>query len=653
MNPPRKKQKLGKEKPGNARPLSAIAARRAALQAQTQGQNANGREISQNPKTQEEPELFDSKNLGSVLESYAKERPTVETTLNRKKVVPDEPMLSDDEGASSSSDSGDEPPEIPVNRPSVALSTFKPSKENVKELKNGGLLVRLSPGERLVILGQYEMTVQKGEITLLGATLTASKKSYTVYSPSSHSLPVIRCSATDIKSAEICFQPHKSGLETLQDLSPLFGKLWNEDCGPLGPDFEFLLQNQKPSTYQILFPSLQNPPKSHLQPLISPPEWNALLSRLSSPSSTPTTPQITLITGPKSSGKSTFARLLTNKLLSTHAYAKTQGLALLDLDPGQPEYSLPGNLSLTHLRSPNFGTPYTHPRPSGSSKTIRMHALSAITPSMDTSLYMACAMDLYSHYRKLLSSFPKCPLVVNTPGWVLGTGLEILVELIASFRPTEVLYMSCDGPQEVVESLREACGKTPKASIFHTLPSQSSEFTTRTAAHLRTMQYMSYFHLNPDDKNGKEDRLSWNNTPLTSMRPWEIKYSGENSGIWGIMCYGEQPPPSLLAETINGSLLSLVVSVVLVSGKLDIPGWSYTEALNLRDARSRSRTAQGRSHEEGEDGSDSVQEKEGDERGDGFKTIPWVEKLEGSQGRGIGSRVWRVRRDLGRMGDGE
>ena len=33
--------------------------------------------------------------------------------------------------------------------------------------------------------------------------------------------------------------------------------------------------------------------------------------------------------------------------------------------------------------------------------------------------------------------------------------------------------------------------------------------------------------------------------------------------------------------------------------------------------------------------------------------VPWVETLQGSQGRGVGSRVWRVRRDLGRTEGGE
>lgn len=626
------------------------------------------------------------------------------------------------------------------------------------------------------------MIVQKGEITLLGATLTASKKSYMVYSPASHSLPVIRCSATDVNHAEICFQSYKSGLETLQGLSPLFGKLWNEDCGPLGPDFEYLLRKQKPGTYQMvrpnshfrhhnsntsrqLFPSQDNPPKSYLQPLISPPEWNATLSRIATSESPKN--QITMICGPKASGKSTFARLLTNKLLSSNYNAKSQGIALLDLDPGQPEYSIPGSLSLTHIRDPNFGPPYTHPRPSDRGQTLRTHAISAITPSMDPTLYMACASDLYTHYRKLLSNFPKCPLIINTPGWVLGTGLEILVELITKVRPTEVLYMSEEGPREVVESLKEAAKSTP----LYTLPSQSSEFTTRTAAHLRTMQYMSYFHLNPTT----EGKLSWNNTPLTSFRPWEIKYQGEGAGILGVMCYGEQPPPSLLAETINGSLLSLVViedtsaipgwelkdetkkevttktppktkpqtqdfislttttppkttkkpttiphrllptlqrltitqtpenipyfhpsppplppqssqslglllvrgidvprkrlqvltsipsaqlealndagkKVILVSGKLDTPGWAYTEELNSREGALKSKSK--------EDSSDEEEQGSGDgkadvETHDAFESVPWVEKLEGSQGRGVGARVWRVRRDLGKSGDGD
>lgn len=443
----------------------------------------------------------------------------------------------------------------------------------------------------------------------------------------------------------------------------------------------------------------------------------------------------------------------TNDNQSRTSGKRSTGVAILDLDPGQPEYSAQGQLSLVHLQELNLGPPFTHPIPGSQSRVIRAHTVGATTPSLDPVLYMECALDLFTHYRSLLSTTPKCPLIINTPGWVLGTGLEILVKLITICRPTEVVYMSQDGPQEVVETLQKAAGTI---SVL-TLPSQASEYTTRTAAHLRTMQAMSYFHLNPLNQK----RLTWDGRPLTSIPPWEIKYSGEGAGILGIMCYGEQPPPSLLLEAINGSLLAVVVvddmaaipgwnpdaedstkegltdpdplhlpsnaqllqtpsivhtpkenipyfnpantislsprhsqclglallrgvdiprqrlqiltpicpkiiqeineegkSIILVSGKLDTPGWGYVEELVQRDVMEKDNRRGKAGENEGdveedmdEEGVDSI--KNLPAKGMGVQDVPWVEKLRGSQGRGIGGRVWRVRRDLGRSADGE
>jgi len=520
-----------------------------------------------------------------------------------------------------------------------------------------------------------------------------------------------------------------------------------------------------------LFSSRDGPHKAYIQPIISPPEWNEVIAKFTSPSTGPKTHSI-LICGPKSSGKSTFARLLTNKLISTFLEAinetepaKITGIAFLDLDPGQPEYSIPGTLSLIHLQEYNFGPPFTHPTPGPKSRVICSHSIGAVSPSLDPCLYLACAVNLFAHYRNLLSNVPNCPLVINTPGWVLGTGLEILVNLITHIRPTEVIYLSQEGPFEVVERLREAAKPTPVI----TLPSQISEYTTRTAAHLRTMQSMSYFHLAPARKNG----LAWSGLPLTFIPPWEIRYSGDNSGMLGVMCYGEQPPAALLADTINGSLVTVVVidniaaipgwncegqeldndrpsemmdtlvdaeirtfhsdsihppylenplilhtpnedipyfnpgnaivldpnyshsiglalvrgidiarrrlqlltpisptvieeineagkSVVLVSGKLDTPGWAYIEELTQKTLKEKIARKQDNEtmdiHED--DDEEYVEETKEEMDGpvdrnpyDSSQNAPWVDRLEGSQGRGIGSRVWRVRRDLGRKED--
>jgi polynucleotide 5'-hydroxyl-kinase GRC3/NOL9 len=467
-----------------------------------------------------------------------------------------------------------------------------------------------------------------------------------------------------------------------------------------------------------------------------------------------------MICGPKGSGKSTFAKLLTNRLLSqtggninrASEVKKAPGIAILDLDPGQPEYSAQGQLSLIHLNELNFGPQFTHPVPTKQSRILRAHSVGAITPALDPALYMECALDLFAHYRDLLSAIPKCPLVINTPGWVLGTGLEILVELVTKCQPTEVFYMSQDGPQEVVETLQEAA----KATSVITLPSQGTEYTTRTPAHLRTMQAMSYFHLMQSNK----EHLAWDGRPLTSMPPLEVRYSDKGAGILGIICYGEQPPPSLLLEAINGSLLAIVViddmaaipgsdnekdstdcgltdpgtsqlhfqtqklqtplivhtpkenlpyfnpqnaislsprhshcvglallrgidiprqrlqlltpispkliqdineegkSIVLVSGKLDTPGWAYVEDLVQREGVKKEYRRRKAGDKEEEDvkavGGEMVgMIQNSQEKVNSVGDVPWVEKLRGSQGRGIGARVWRVRRDLGRSTDAE
>ncbi|RDL32553.1 uncharacterized protein BP5553_09009 [Venustampulla echinocandica] len=786
MLPSNKRQKLSV--PSDPPQLSAVAARRA-LQGKAQAsvkQSGDGHVKAQTSVTK-----LDATVSGDVETAFQRipQEGVAKVTLDAgvDVVLNAGKDLDFDEGGASSfpSSRGDSPDEIPVERPSVALSSFRPTQSNFKESKNGTLSLLLVPGERLVILGQYELSVRKGQITLLGTTLQASEKMYRVFAPSSHALPVIRCLATDANEAEIHLNQCESGLGSMKSLSPLFGRLWNDGSRPLCSRFESLLRNKRKSTYQIVrsainfpdnklisqvFSSEDEPQKAFLQPLISLPEWNRLLAKLTGPEIQQT--PITMICGPKSSGKSTFARLLANRLLSTSmgatAGTKTPGVALIDLDPGQPEYSPPGQVSLIHLQEPNFGPPYAHPSPGSKSRVVRSHAIAALTPSMDPSLYMACALDLFAHYRNLLSSVPHCPLIINTPGWVLGTGLEILMELITKVRPNGVIYMSDEGPWEVVQSLRSAAKLT--STLVYTLPSQLSEYTTRTSVHLRTMQTMSYFHLNTTH----EPKLSWNCTPLTSVPPWEISYAGNNPGILGILCYGEQPPANLLADAINGSLVAVVViddtaaipgwdsqerdedtiddgpasetpdqddislsqnseiqafdansihhrpvakplitrtlaedlpyfnpandisldpqfshtiglalirgidlsrrrlqiltpipahdlrevneagkQVVLVSGKLDTPGWAYTEELYQKGSTEKEKNKVDEDAED-VDAEDDDTNITTDNKvlGASFENIPWVEKLKGSEGRGLGARVWRVRRDLGKMADG-
>jgi polynucleotide 5'-hydroxyl-kinase GRC3/NOL9 len=391
-------------------------------------------------------------------------------------------------------------------------------------------------------------------------------------------------------------------------------------------------------------------------------------------------------------------------------------------------------------------------------RLIRSHALAAVSLDSNPELYLECVMDLWHHYQTSLRSLP---LIINTPGWILGTGLDTLTEMIKRMRPSEVAYMSEDGPVEAVVSLQTACRED-----FSMLPTQQSEFTSRTAKQLRAMQTMSYFHMRIDPARGthtNEDAyIDWDPTPLTAREPWVVKYSGEERGFLALLFYDQQPLSSLITETINGMILTAVEvedlsafrdvllhtsserdevtdidididfdveddtqrrntaeqalkeaiartsegipfvpnpdsitldpkysqsiglvlvrgidvenrclhlltpipmvrieqarangrHIVLVHGKFDTPSWAYTEDLYLNrsgggvDGPDDGAAVQ--VLEDDTENDDSEAEPENPDLAEDIQDIPWVEMLRRNEKRPAGSKVWRVRRDLGR-----
>jgi hypothetical protein len=96
------------------------------------------------------------------------------------------------------------------------------------------------------VLGEYGISVVKGQVTILGATLSAGKSVYTVHAASSHSLPVIRFRASKGAKAEIRLHDVQHGLRSLGDLSPLFSGLWNYRSAWLGSTIEGPLNKGEP-----------------------------------------------------------------------------------------------------------------------------------------------------------------------------------------------------------------------------------------------------------------------------------------------------------------------------------------------------------------------------------------------------------------------
>ncbi|KAH0441951.1 RNA processing protein [Colletotrichum camelliae] len=592
-----------------------------------------------------------------------------------------------------------------------------------------GQAVDASSGmDRFLVLGSYGIKVISGEVTVAGATIRPTDGIQWVHAPHCHGIPVVRCS--DETTLELHPHPQAASLRKLERLSPLFRSLWNE------PDeTKSSKKRATVDTYKIICTADDAPKRALIQDLRSLPAWNKKLAGLAKIKQDPALS--VMLCGPKSSGKSTFGRILSNRLLTTPGQRRVaRSVAILDLDPGQPEYTPAGTIALVQIREPNLGPSFTHVATDEQSVSIiRCHSIASVSPASDPELYLECALDLYSHYK---STCQGLPLIINTPGWVLGTGLDLLTELASNFKPTEVIYMSEDGPRESVEGLRAVCKAT-----LSTLPSQQSEFTSRTAAHLRAMQALAYFHT----RRSAPNQISWDPTPLTTSPPLMVNYKGRNRGILGVISYEYQPPPELLTETINGSTMCLVETVdpkafsrlrgsikgeemdvddaessakleelvsrtpegvpyipnsdaqtldprysqtlglvllrsidtksgalqiltpvplerimaakeaghqlVLIHGKLDSPGWAYTEDLYYQSFGSNDADKDDTVEvmDEDAESDDSDKEPENPHLAGDVNGIPWIEVLQGHEKRPVGSRVWRVRRDLGRGAD--
>lgn len=127
------------------------------------------------------------------------------------------------------------------------LSTWQPTSSNVLKDKKGRLRIHMEPGESLAIIGHYDLWVVSGVVMLYGAVLRASKNSYRVFAPSTHALPIIECVRQANMSTAVELSSCDSGIQSLAQLSPLFGRIWNASWPT---DVESALStNQEPKSF--------------------------------------------------------------------------------------------------------------------------------------------------------------------------------------------------------------------------------------------------------------------------------------------------------------------------------------------------------------------------------------------------------------------
>ncbi|EEP81967.1 conserved hypothetical protein [Uncinocarpus reesii 1704] len=463
-----------------------------------------------------------------------------------------QPVVEDNGDITSESDPGDDIEITPKERfENFLLSKGILTKKDILYKTKDSICIRLKEKTTISILGQYDLWVKRGVVSIFGAKVPPSARLYRVYAPSTHSLPVIKAIAGVDGYAEIEIKSCRSGLPRLQRVSDLYRRIWSGKQTLLRKH----LATSSEMSFAILHSSSDDPLKRHLRPLHLNKYWSIAIKALSGRGA-----NLRVMTcGPKGSGKSTFNKYLLNHLLSpipSHggSSSSNDGVAYLDLDPGQPEFSPPGQVYLAHLQTPVLGPSFSHPAliSANEGSIIKSHYIGATSPKDDPDHYILCVMDLLNRYRILLQSYPRCPLIINYSGWIFGQGLEIATWFAKSLDLSDVVYTSIQGPEEVIIPLQAAA--TEVGVPVTTIPSQPTEYATRSSSQLRSMHMLSYFHRS----QRHADIPVWSALPIHYHHSMSVKYAGETQGILGVMVTGFRHDPAHLHDLLDGSIVGIV-----------------------------------------------------------------------------------------------
>lgn len=288
-----------------------------------------------------------------------------------------------------------------------------------------------------------------------------------------------------------------------------------------------------------------------------PEEWENAAASITSNSVT-SQPSITLVCGPKNSGKSTFSRHLVNVLLQRY-----KKVVYLDTDVGQAEFTPPGLLSLITIDN------ITHDMTIASLKTPeRCFFFGDTSSKTNPTMYLTCIKELYDFYCKeyckvdsVGPNIAVLPLVINTPGWVKGIGYEILVDMIKYTSPTYVVKICISAETKNLPAgkfwLDEDSCKT--TALIEVNSARQDAFNRSVLIHkdanfLRDMRVMAYFRqCFPSDREIND--IKELAQALAAHPPYRISVASVT--IKNLHC---QVPHTEIFYSLNATIVGLAVS---------------------------------------------------------------------------------------------
>lgn len=427
-------------------------------------------------------------------------------------------------------------------------------------LANTSIFLGIQSENHIVVNGSFELRVLRGACLINNVHHIEKNESHSVIAANFKSAPVICATSSRLEiPGDQALLPEFTTVIELRNL-----KTGLEELGKHFPKLNDLYYAPK-SSYTFELVTKDNELFGVHYDIATIKLLDALSQSLSKETENP---ESVLVFGANNCGKTTFAKALCDNVVM----ATGRPIAYMDLDPSRSEDSVPGCLSLTVWKKPNFGVSF--PKSVSFSDEDDLQCYYGFnSPLSLPERYFQCFKLLLNHYLESIF-IKKIPLVINTPGWIRGFGKELLASILENTSPSHLVYFSHNNALHVdnYEADSFEAQDNPDDEVLSglsfskmaTLPGvrRASSFNQ---SYIQQHDLMAYFH--------RKNEIKFDfSTHLLSSAPLKLFYERSSSagitGVSGVCVFGHDMDKLVHPEYIKLLVDSCVMALCLVDEEL-------------------------------------------------------------------------------------